>query len=465
MRRPLFLLLLSLLVAAPAHAQRTVHDVADDLDRQIAELRTLIGPRVTRVSSGGNLQAAVNAGGAIELEAGGFYNAIRLTVPGTRIFGQNAAILAIGEPAIYTPPGSFDIEVNDVGATSTGSVVILLGDNVAATQSTVAQAPHHITLRRVRVPSHRNKRGVEVNAVNFQLIDVTVDDLYDPAGQDSQALAILNTPGQGLVQGGRYVGGSEPILIGGDTIKIPGVIPSDIVFRNVWAGRPPEWYTLGNTVKSKAIFEAKTGNRITVEDSTFQGCPRGSWSDCYGIVVTPRSGGATTNILFDRVRILDVTTCIQMTGRDNLTVTPARTDSVTFRDVYCNVHPADLGGGRGIAAIITMAPNRVNFERFTFVGTGTQLIYNGDSERIGALRFTDGLATTGVYGFSSPAGNNGTNAAAWVEVDPLSTTGALALTVTGNTFTGASTIFRTNFPNNTYVDRPTFDTLVAERLQ
>jgi hypothetical protein len=124
-------------------------------------------------------------------------------------------------------------------------------------------------------------------------------------------------------------------------------------------------------------------------------------------------------------------------------------------------------GGRGILALITGGVRDVSFDGVTAVLDGNCMIYvdknsgaalqpNGTkapAPTMASLALTNSRAVTRTYGFIFTGYVRGTN---WQNSMD-------ALTVTGNTFTtGAGPTFRANFPNNTYVDRATFDALIAQ---
>jgi hypothetical protein len=70
-----------------------------------------------------------------------------------------------------------------------------------------------------------------------------------------------------------------------------------------------------------------------------------------------------------------------------------------------------------------------------------------------ALTITNNYAIAGAYGIIIGGANRDT---------PLVTAGIVdQLTVTGNTVAGANSWFKKYFPSNTFVDRVTFDALLA----
>jgi hypothetical protein len=143
-----------------------------------------------------------------------------------------------------------------------------------------------------------------------------------------------------------------------------------------------------------------------------------------------------------------------VTGRDTSNFqnigTAARTSGIVIRD--SRITPR-RDFGRGIYAMLLNGVDTFDSERVTVIAEGAQLVYVGDTERIGRIRFVDGFATAGLYSFSGPTGNNGTAWSGYVDV----------LQVQGNTFAGASATMTKTLPANTYVTRAAFDLLVGAR--
>jgi hypothetical protein len=259
-----------------------------------------------------------------------------------------------------------------------------------------------------------------------------------------------------LIDGGSYSAGSEVILAGGDSMKLAGaVLPTGITIRHTRLWRPLSWRTDGVNRVVKNLFELKTGVRVRVHDVLMEG----NWQAGQtgnAIVITPRSGGAVYDVVFERIHVRNTSSGIQITGHDlpHLAPTPARTTGIVFRDSVFEVNRVAFGG-RGILAEISMGPGTVDFENVVFVGDGAQVVYVGDRERIARVRFVNGYATAGVYGFMGGGYANARNWTAWTD----------SLEVTGNTFTGARSTLRINLPENNFVDRAKFGALVARRLQ
>lgn len=411
---------------------------------------------IVRVPSGGNLQLALDNGGNIELEAGGTYesNGFRVRQSGTTIIGNGATLVASSGPALYVLPGVNDVTVSDLSGRSPNGAVFLLGANDAAIQATLDLVPRRITFTRVRVPTHRNKRGFEINAADVQLIDCEVLDTWATSLADSQGVGILNTPGNVIVRGGRYQAASENVLVGGDTMKIPGVIPTNLTFENLMLDKPLSWKTDGVRRAVKNNFELKTGINVSVRNCTLDGCWRDG-QDGYAFMITPKSGGTVQNVLIENCRIRNVSSAFNFTGHTLATdPTPGgRTIGVVVRNVtaVCN---KTIYSGRGIFCILTMGVGDVTFDNIVSVMDGTSVILGGDHERIASITVTNSFFVAGTYGVM--LGGNA-NATLWnATVD--------ALDVRTNTIADANATLKRNLPENTYVTRAEFDPLVAERL-
>jgi hypothetical protein len=449
--------------AVPASAQTPTlpDDVRAVMERAVSDgteaARVLaLYPPVARVPAGGNLQAALDAGPLIiELDPAVYTGSFRVSRAGTVLRGRGAHLHGVTGPGLYILPGTQGARISDLSVTADVASAIQCGDNVAATQSTIAAVPRDILFERVIVPTHRNRRGFEINCIG-SMVDSRAVDIWDTHGTDSQAIVVLNTPGPWLVDGGEFSAGSEVFLAGGDPIKLAGaVIPSDLTLRNLRLFRPLSWRTDGVNRVVKNLFELKTGYRVRVQNVLMEGNWVGGQTG-NAVVLTPRSGGAIGDVEFDGVYIRDTATCLQLTGHDlpTLAPTPTRTTGIVFRNSVCLANRATYGG-RGILAEITMGPDTLDFDNMVFVGDGNQIVYVGDAERVGRVRFVNGFGTTGAYGFMGAGQANAANWTAWTD----------ALEVTASTFTGAATALRTNLPQNTYVDRPTFDGLIAPRLR
>lgn len=457
------LALLWLLVAQGAAAQSLPAEARTVLERAVTigdEARAVLDahPVYRAVLPGHDLQAALNAGPAdIRMCAGCVFSGGFVVPRPLSLMGDaGTELVGIGKQAIRTLPGVNDIALTRFSARSNHQTVVQLGDNVAATQGTLDLVPRRIILREIKVPTHRGKRAFEINAADVLMEDCEALDVYD-VNADDQAIAILNTPGPFTARRGRFQSASENILAGGDTPKIAGVIPSDLVFEDLTLDKPQSWRRGSPTFdgierRIKTLFELKTGRRVTVRRVRMDG----SWKDDqdgWAIVITPRACGAVEDVFLEDLTVVNVASVLNLTGHDEPTncATPFRTNQIrvfggTF-DAFKRVT-----GERGIFAMLSMGPADLTIENIAFRGNGNHFIYGPDTERIMLVRVVGSLATVGQWGLSFGGAANLTNISTVDQVD-----------VVGNTFAGAASALRSRIPNNTYVDRPALDLLFAAR--
>ncbi len=412
------------------------------------------------VPAGGDLQAALKKGGVIQLEAGATYTgAFVARVPGTRLKGEGAKLAGARSPALVI--AASDIQVENIEASSPGydQSVIRLGSNDNS-QTTREQEPSDIVLKSVRVPTHRGKRAFEINARKVLLENCSADDVWDPAGRDSQGIVILNSSGDIRIIGGSYTAGSENIMVGGDTIKLAGVETTNILIENVDLAKPLSWHADKVNRNVKNIFELKAGVDVTLRNVRM----RGSWVASQtgeGVVITPRNGRLVDRVVIEDSVIEDVGSGLQIMGRDYSTFTNGalhftmrRTTVRTNRKTY---------GGQGRVASISGEPAHLEFRDNLFLNDGDASLYvfpgrvmNADKSTraagpIGSLIYVGNRALRGRYGIFL---NGFANGGAKGEGKAAATT----IEVTGNTFGGDAnaSVLKKNFPDNTFLSLAEF---------
>ena len=225
------------------------------------------------VPAGGDLQAAINSarpGDTIELQAGATYSG-NFTLPvhggtsyitirtggttglpaaGTRISPSHAKYLAkIKSPntvsALTTKPGAayWRLMLLEFGPNYKGMAeIIALGKNTDV-QNTLGSVPHHLILDRLYIYGHAldgQKRGIGLNSASTTIVNCYIADIK-AIGQDTQAIAGSNGPGPYHIENNFLQASTEVFLLGGDDPKIPGLVPSDLVFRGNVLTRPVSW--------------------------------------------------------------------------------------------------------------------------------------------------------------------------------------------------------------------------------
>lgn len=417
--------------------------VLDEFDAFRARVDKLFAPPAPAdvvVPAGGDVFAALNSGKPVHLVAGAEYPA--LTLPsGARLFGHGATIRGTGKPAIYVAPGTTSVQVEDVICTASewNGAVVQLGDNDVNTQPNIDRVPQGILLDRVRIPTHRGKRGFEINAAFVALQNCEARDIYTTTGQDSSALGILNTNGHVTVTGGVYEGGSECVLIGGDSLKLADVTaPADLLFDGCLMTRPVSWKTDGVKRVVKNLFELKTGHKVIVRNCTLEHCWKDG-QDGYAVMLTPTRGGSLVDVLFEHCTVRDVGGGVNITGIHPDFPNAPRTTGVVFRDCGFSISKAQ-NGGTGRFMLLTNGPETIEVERCLMRHDGNAVVYQSGPV-VGKLLVVDSEFQAGSYGFNL----GGTaNAAKW-------RLGVLELEVAGNRISGAAPALRVNLPDNVYV--------------
>jgi hypothetical protein len=269
------------------------------------------------VRPGDDLQAALDAGGVIQLEdEATFEGCYIVKVPGTRLLGPRAAIVGTKYgAAINIPPGTKDVRVT-LGSARTGwdQRCVMVGDNDGAKQSHVDDAPEDIELT-IQVPQHRGKTAFYINGKDVRLINCSAYDVYAPSGQDSQGVGILNAPGPVLVRGGTFEAASENIMVGGSSTGIPDVNPTGITVEDVQLVKREEWRTAGSP-PVKNLFELKSGRNVVVRRVTGSGCWKSAQSG-WAIMLTPRDGKQIENYTFEDITLTDVGSGVSILAYDD----------------------------------------------------------------------------------------------------------------------------------------------------
>lgn len=460
----LSLLLLLSPQTLPPTQQTPSPSPAQLLDQIEAATKALRGMIVSPILTAHDLQTALLTGGDLTLEAGVTYQGnFVIAVSGTTLHGAGATLTSPNTlPPLFIPPSIHNILVEDLVFTAPQAYqrVVQVGAN-DLTQTQVAQVPTGITFTRVGVPAFRGKRAFEFNG-EVTLQDSFCHDVYDPTvnGSDSQCVGIFNTTGKVVLTNNDLDGGSEVVLVGGDTLKLSGIVaPQDIRITGNRLRRPLTQQTDGVVRKLKNLIEIKTGIDVLIAGNIVSG----SWVDAqdgYAILLTPHSGGVIRNALVRDNLISEVAACFQLLGQEYKGIPTALPLTAAFTHNSCTASKA-LYGGRGILALVSGEPEALRFEGNQWFGDGTSVILYDAGKvltgagilraggPIGTLTLLNNLGTTGVYGLMLGGTPNAGPPSPWVTT----------LQVEGNTFLGAATLFKTRLPANTYVDKAGFDLL------
>jgi hypothetical protein len=377
--------------------------------------------QIIDVPAGGSLQQALNAaqpGATIRLTAGAAYvgtftlpakngssfitittRDAQLPPEGTRIDPEYKPGLAvIRSPttisAVTTAMGAsyyrivgVAFEANQNGA---GDVITLGG----ASATSEAQLPHHIELDRVLIagdPVVGQKRGLSVNATHVSITNSDIRGIK-AVGQDSQAICGWNTPGPIVIRNNYLEAAGENIMFGGAAVKIPGVVPSDIVVENNLLTKDLSWRGQSWTVKN--LFELKHARRVTVRrnimTNNWQGAQQG-----FAIVFTPRnSGGQPTSWVIEDVEFTGNIVSHSSSGFNLLGYDDLAPSGQLARVLIKNNLFYDIGmtwGGTGTFAQIGGEPRDITIDHNTVMHAGNAVtFYSGNYTNASGVRVTGG---------------------------------------------------------------------------
>jgi hypothetical protein len=275
------------------------------------------------VSSGGDLQAAINAarpGDTIEVEAGAQFVGpftlpdkgasaewitirtstpdTRLPSPTTRVSPADAPLLArlvspgYGEAALQTSASAHHyrlvgLEITTVDASALVYDLVKLGDGTPA-QDTLEKVPHHLVLDRCLIrayPTQTLKRGVALHSRETEIVNCYIAG-FKSEEQDAQAVGGWNGPGPFRVVNNYLEASGENLMFGGARPSIAGLVPSDITILRNHLAKPVSWKPgeaeyAGRKWVVKNLFELKSAKRVLFEGNLLEYC----WGDLgYGSI-------------------------------------------------------------------------------------------------------------------------------------------------------------------------------------
>jgi hypothetical protein len=381
---------------------------------------------VTTVNDGAALQAALNAalpGDTILLNAGATYVG-HFTLPArtgsdTRpITLQTAGPDAIPEgrrmsPSVATKlaklrsPDSQAVLATAPGAkywrvalieflpnADPASDIITLGDGSNA-QHTLDLVPSDITIDRVYIhgdPDRGQKRGIALNSSRTTITNSYISDIKI-AGQDSQAIAGWNGPGDYTIENNYLEGAGENVIFGGTDPAILNLVPTHITIRDNTISKPASWR--GSKWQVKNLIELKNAIDVTVDKNVFER----NWTAAqngFAILLTVRNqdGGCpwceVRHVVFTGNVVRDVEAGINILGTDD--THPSRsTSDVVFRD---NIFD---GVGGGYFLMMTHNPKSITFDHNTIVASNFSGIMTVDDVSDGFV-FTNNITPVGQYG-------------------------------------------------------------------
>lgn len=409
-----------------------VNQLLDDIHLRLETIRREVN-RVNRITTVEALEKALLDGGELNLETAIFDVKLPTRIPqNTKILGNGATIVGL----LYVNEDDGNIALKDLELKSSGPArsLLRLGNNVNGAQ-TLDRIPRNILLDKVHIKSHRGRTAIEVNSDTTWLQDCVITDVYDPAGTDSQAVVIQNTPGNFQLLGGHYEAASENLLVGGDDLRL------GTTRRNIYIGRatfikPLEWM---GKIPIKNLIELKDGWGVLIEECALANCWV-SGQTGYAFVFTPVMGGQV-QVEVRNCNVKNVVGVALIGGVDKNGINTTRTQ-VRFEGGKFEMNAAELGGTSRFA-LMTGGPEEVIINGVDVTATGDlrQFVYVGDTKPVDRLYITNSKFPYGTYGVSIAQEHHGANTKGIVK----------DLIIKGNTISGAKDAFKKLHPENIYV--------------
>jgi hypothetical protein len=268
---------------------------------------------------------------------------------------------------------------------------------------------------------------------------MAIGQVYNTGAVESHVLATINTPGGLTCRGGTLSGGSITCFTGGDTVKVPDADIEGVFYENLTITKPSQWQGDGVNRNIKNLVEFKNVTHAVVRACDISN----SWGPIqrgFAVMLTPKVDGRVVGVLFENNTIFNVGAGFNITGRNPTGADPTRTDDI--RIINNNLTIDKLAyAGVGWPFLLQDGMGHLTIEGNMIRHNGNALVYVDDTEKIASLVMRGNTANVGAYGIRTPYGNNGEG---WQQVFD-------ELIVEDNIFSGASTVFKRNFPKNSYV--------------
>ncbi len=364
------------------------------------------------VHAGADLQAAINAaagGDILELDASATFTG-NYTLPihsgaaivirsagslpgvGVRVTPATAAAFAKiqpdtgGGPAFATIPAcqNWTLLGLELLATPTGdNDILVLGDGSSA-QNTLASVPSNLIVDRCYIHGNATygmKRGISLQSGTTTIKNCYISDIKR-TGQDAQAIAGWNGPGPWTIDNCYLEATSENFLVGGATIQIPDLLPTDITFTNNTVTKLEAWRGAGYTIKN--LLELKTGVNVLIDGNTFSNNWGGEGQSGYALVFTVRNEegdnnwATIQNVTCTNNTITHSGSLFNILGKDDRGVGSVEMNNLVIRDnVAYDINGGTWNGAGHFAQI--HSGNAITIDHNTVINSGNVSIYFVDA--------------------------------------------------------------------------------------
>jgi len=292
--------------------------------------------------------------------------------------------------------------------------VITLGDGSNA-QKSLDMVPSDLTLDRVYIhgdPQLGQKRGIALNSARTTISNSYISDIK-AIGQEAQAIAGWNGPGDYVIQNNYLEAAGENIMFGGADPAIFNLVPTRIVIRGNTISKPLAWQARGSPWEVKNLIELKNAIDVTVDQNIIEH----SWAQAqngFAIVLTGRNQGGgcpwcqVQQVLFTSNLIRGAGGGINVLGYDDTNVN-RQTNAITFRNNVFDGIDRSVWGGSGYFLQMTSSPLNIVIDHNTIVsGDAGGIVFVEGT--VSGFAFTNNIATIGEYGIFSSGRGDGNDA-------------------------------------------------------
>lgn len=379
-----------------------LQDLVNQIDTLCQELKREITPADTVISSTAALLAALAQGGRYRL-APGIYAGNFVCRKPVSLHGPREAILVPLD--IFTP--TLTVLSNDVtlvgftiqnGAPDRECVVV---GSFGATSA--ADQPSYVILDGLLVAAGAKggHRGIALHGAHLTVRGCRITNFFE-LGRESQGIWIHNGPGPYTIESNYVEASGENIMVGGDTVKIPGCVPADIIIRGNVCYKPDAWRTSGAFVKNG--IELKMGRRVLIENNVIDGNWKNGQVGTPIVITTRNQYNDSPWVVIDEVIVRGNVTkrcadgyALSILGRDN-NHPSGQTRRILVEHNLFTDSPRGVIVTNGVADDLTIRRN-------TFPGIAGTFLAFGDgvtsSPVVTPLTFTHNVFKHGEYGMNA----------------------------------------------------------------
>jgi hypothetical protein len=334
---------------------------------------------------------------------------VDVVAPGERMAPEQAATLAKlrspnNLPALATAPQArgWRIELVEFLANRGGAGDIVAFGDGSADQKTAATVPSDLALDRVYMHGDEQqgqKRAVALNAARVTITNSYISDIK-AIGQDSQAIAGWNGPGDYLIENNYLEAAGENLLFGGSDPAILELTPTNITIRRNTVVKPLAWREPGARWQVKNLLELKNARNVVIEDNLFER----NWSQAqsgYAILFTVANQDGNcpwcevSDVRFQGNTVRDVAAGFQLAGGRSQRA--RNTENIVIRDNVFDGLDGRAWGGDGYLLQVTDSPRNITIDHNTVIQGDSSGIAKIDG-RVDGFTFTNNITGYGAYG-------------------------------------------------------------------